>query len=370
MHCRRVGRCAGRHSLVVPCVTAETARLSHHKVFDCSIQLSTLRTEVVISINAAAYLEFLRAMPDWQTTPEQVIAGAREELARRREQLGDRNQLPSDEMLIEAVQGDRWFANLVARFLDELPPAVSGSLRQVPVGIINLNAINAHSIRSPSGEPLITLSRSLIKTTGYYAEALVAYSKLPPREANAYFDRIRRVILANFMPGADTVFAEEMVQISRDDYLTKGALAEMTQVFVLAHEYAHIYLGHLEKAPTRGLRVDTPSGSRDVQFYQLSRGAEFEADSVGWQWYWQAASRMGGISAFVPALRVLGGLTFFELLALVEENLPQFDQYSTHPHPIQRLAAICTLIERTGSPEEFDVAIKVAQAAVKAPKLL
>ncbi|SDH03583.1 hypothetical protein [Desulfosporosinus hippei] len=134
-------------------------------------------------------------------------------------------------------------------FLDVLPLEVSEKLRDVYIGILPTYKINASATKAPHGKPIIKLHCQLMTAIAHYNETQMLYGEISKNsEANddflckSYLEICNCFIYQPYLPKMSLLppllNQEKLQLVYRKTFLH--------ELFIIAHEYAHIYLGHLE----------------------------------------------------------------------------------------------------------------------------
>ena len=137
---------------------------------------------------------------------------------------------------------------------------------------------------------------------------------------------------------------------SQEHAVMLSLLLTSAERFIVAHEFAHLILGHLE--PDRRTSTRRLPAEAEVEYIQTRKEEEFEADQLGLE-ILREFHRQEGVS--VGATRavicfVFGCLTAFESTAVLEGMVVQTD---THPTPSERLDRLLhQLSEEEGIPPD------------------
>jgi hypothetical protein len=138
------------------------------------------------------------------------------------------------------------------------------------------------------------------------------------------------------------------IKLSPDELYYIAFNLAASEMFVLAHELAHVYAGHLENSAIRSIAHDQVDllRKRPLECYQLSWQQEIEADRLGFFHFlkaWPQCELRFNKSELNP-VDIIAPFSFFELLQLVESNISIPDAYMTHPPAIQRSGAIMDVL--------------------------
>jgi hypothetical protein len=298
-------------------------------------------------MDAREYLEFLNQLHHVEVDQAAYKEAQTEWLKQRSGQLGNpsgedayptavfRALNPSPEQISDLIT-----TILLEPFVRTLPNDAQEALASIPLGVLPIRAVNAHVVRAPSGEPLILMNQALLNMVSYYMEVKMGvaalYMKKEFEVANKYLNYSYAIILGNFEKlGSDYPTPSQMVRLSPEMFALAMMETLAVETFVIAHELAHVYAGHLEGSAVHEVEIGRQD-RRSVQFYQLSRQQEYEADRLGWMWYQQALPDLAfaeDLLTFAP----VAPLGVFVLLALVEKNFKNADAYSTHPSSMDRV---------------------------------
>ena len=265
---------------------------------------------------------------------------------------------------------------LLAPLLDVLDEKTQAQLEQVPIGYLTLRALNAHSFKSPEGDPIIVMNQGLPTLLSEYMEVQVEANAIReqqgPRAEHLYRQNWYRFLLEQFdniLPfdnnlvsaPYDLLETKATVKIKSSELFYVGFNLAASEMFVLAHELAHIYAGHLESSAIRSVAHDQAplQEKRPLECYQLSWQQEFDADRLGFLHFlkaWPRCEIRPRMAQLVPP-DIIAPFSFFELLHLFESNIASPDAYITHPPAIQRSRAILEMLWTLYNLEEPKTAI-------------
>jgi hypothetical protein len=219
------------------------------------------------------------------------------------------------------------------------------AFEHVPVGALSVTELNAFAIRTPGGGAAVGLNMSLwafLKIIDYCAIAMI-FRKTPVaigvhHTDNTYAQNILLVIEAIRSGGFIIASSEGKYSISDcvgpAAWPQKVVFSAMTTqlVFILLHEYGHIYHGHLNANLTR--RVG--SKGADIDVYLTSHRQEFEADEFAVRRLLHSMPDEGARQFCMMALS-----TLFLLFDACEEKKGEDSRLlGTHPASRDRLEKI------------------------------
>ena len=334
-------------------------------------------------MNAIQYLEFLeQCTRESEDDLAEHIINAQKWGRLRAKQLGDEEisaLYSKNATREELIQGPKKMINerIYAPLMNALPKSVSSKVKDVPLGILPIRAVNAHVIKAPNGEPLIILDRGLMHMAFFFMELQAATSeilvKFGAKAAESNLVSGYRFIVQYFGQGGQLSYPFTVQPMA------KSVLHKMMQVtlaietFAITHELAHIYADHLDKAPTKSFNMTSQKEVAEevsAEFYQMSREHEFEADKLAWEWYQMIYEKIPEISFGLDSVQAcVIPLNFFVVVALVEKNLAIPDRFSTHPPALARLRSLIENLSDEGNREILESAKGILQLAQSVPKL-
>jgi hypothetical protein len=252
---------------------------------------------------------------------------------------------------------------LLPPLLDVLDEQTRAELAAIPVGFVTLRALNAHAFRTPDGDPVIVVNQGLMTLLSEFLEVQVEAAMMAGQRGAAAADKFRRdwyrFLLTQFdriKPFDNGLLTApyELIQAKASVKLEDAALYYVvtnlaaSELFVLAHEFAHVYAGHLAESTVKGIVHDEVDllGKTPLDCYQLSWEQETVADRLAYVHFLKAWPRceLRKLPGELRAEEVIAPLSFFELLHFVESNLALPDAYMTHPPAIQRCYAVMDVI--------------------------
>lgn len=236
----------------------------------------------------------------------------------------------------------RTLTRLRTRIKDEQIAARLDQLQaKVTVGAVREGEVSAASMRFPDGSHLVVIDHGLSLLT-WHAAALLAirWSMIeseqkgePAPEAHDAAARAFRLATSRIAVGGRAGVLPPLV-LSRTELGTSSLLTLEMDVFVLAHELAHVLLGHLQ-APDQTLGV---VGGRNVLLGKQTED-EFAADQLALMLMFNDALNDGELSVDVAQLRLAAVRTFLTVLEEYEHACFLFAP-STHPPAQARWEAL------------------------------
>ncbi|MFI1801129.1 hypothetical protein ACH427_27785 [Streptomyces sp. NPDC020379] len=224
--------------------------------------------------------------------------------------------------------------------------------------------LNARAFKSPCGDPIIVVNQGLPSLLSEFKEvqieAVHLHDQADAATENAYRRAWYRFILAQFdgihpfdngmleTPG-NLLQAKAAIRLPKPTIYFTYLDIIGAEMFVLAHELAHVSAGHLDAAQVHSVAPDGSAPSPDKESltcYELSWQQEYEADRLGFLHFlkaWPHAPMHPPGFPITPP-EIISPLSLFELLHLVESNLGSPDAYGTHPPAWRRAIEIIRII--------------------------
>ena len=171
-----------------------------------------------------------------------------------------------------------------------------------------------------------------------------------------------RFIVECFTPGRTANYPLLNVELSESDFGQIQMKTMANELFVIAHEFAHVFLGHLARTEERPLVAG--DGTLEVTAYALSRDMEYEADEQAVRWI----AALPGTASGEPGLALATASTSMavEVLMMVhtlDVNSRVGSREYFHPLAIERMKhiqAVCSPIMRQMDKELLEDMIKNA----------
>jgi len=163
-----------------------------------------------------------------------------------------------------------------------LPKDAQEKLKDVYIGVLDTFNVNASAIMNNSkcDTPVVILHGQLLAVISQFAElqVLIAY----------YDDKIQELI-RSFHEIIDGYLYQNYAirlpvlesNLSEEQSLQVGLNTVFYEVFIILHELAHIYLGHLD---TSGSEILYLNNEEKIFIHQNNKKKEFEADAKAMKW--------------------------------------------------------------------------------------
>lgn len=171
-------------------------------------------------------------------------------------------------------------------FIEALPDDVREKLKDVYIGILPTYKINASVLKGPNDKPIIILHSQLLTAISHYNETQLLYGKKIKKSekqavdflVNSYSEISKCFVYSNYAPRMSMLPTKLNMQELSYAY-QKTILQEL---FIIAHECAHVYLGHLNKIETKKLPFSKKN--TEIDEYIKRQKFELEADLQAIKW--------------------------------------------------------------------------------------
>ncbi len=237
--------------------------------------------------------------------------------------------------LVEAYLRDVVEAPIL-RGMDDREQAIA---RGVLVAAVPMDTINARAMRTDAGEFLVVLNERLMALIHTWNELQILSAVKGGEDGSlAQFARTFAPIMDCYLTplSGKTLPVFDFDELEPPYQMLAAVKTTLAEQFILAHELAHICLGHIGPAPeksfARAAYWETYDAQNDMQ--QM----EFDADAQAVQWLLAGGEAAGG--------RLLLAVEVLALLHFIECNTGFPPKQASHPSAIARLR---NLRERFGS---------------------
>jgi len=213
------------------------------------------------------------------------------------------------------------------------------SLKNVLIDIIPCSKINAYSIKADNNEYLIIINERLMGLiSSFHQLELYSIQKLSSDKDETDFAKNFSPILDCFLNPLSGNTLPVLSYKELPSKLQHLALIKtiMCEQFILAHELAHIYLGHLKSASDHSIINDefwvTYTANND------SQQMEFDADIQATKWIISLSKVKSNFNPLQNSLLLF--INVFTIFHLIECNIGFPLKNASHPSAIARLINI------------------------------
>ncbi|MFC4634524.1 hypothetical protein ACFO3O_11435 [Dokdonia ponticola] len=234
---------------------------------------------------------------------------------------------------------DYFESSQYAKYLKKLNPKFRQSCIDIPHGTIHTNEANGTCLKTPFGN-IITLSYSLREFL-YYMNLFHFGEQLGVKQQDIHYAFILAI---RIMIGTESLDFEIDSRGKLPKSIKKHIdyLTDWQMKFVIGHEYAHHYLGHLKNESKLKSHNKVLGKGNNIKHYTYRQSCEFEADLHSIQ---ETIYNDKNKSELLN-----GAFLFFISLQLydkVEEYLfPKIRYSNTHPEPLDRLWTLRKAIKK------------------------
>ena len=209
-----------------------------------------------------------------------------------------------------------------------------GRLGNTIVAAIPLSSINARTYKADNNEYLIVVNDRLLALIYSWSELqimpFVATDSWPDNFAQNFSPVIDCYLTPNSGCALPIISFEEIPEEFLPVLVLKTQCAER---FIVAHELAHIVLGHLEKV--RDLTFHEDSYGFSAESYNIEQQKEYDADVQAVHWMKKSFEAQG-----MPDNFMFFCVEVFVLFHYIECNLGFPQKTGSHPSALSRLINI------------------------------
>lgn len=183
-------------------------------------------------------------------------------------------------------ESEQLYNKIAEEFLNLLSRDVREKLQDIYIGVMPTNNTNASTFKMPNGKPIITIDMQLMTAIQQYNEArmlfgkLINYNKEKAEDLliSSYKEIVKCFKYHNYLPKMsflpNILTKEEIGLVIVTTYIQ--------EMFIIAHEYAHIYLGHLDSVKNINLSYNNEQVNLDK--YITNQKLELDADIQALKW--------------------------------------------------------------------------------------
>lgn len=220
---------------------------------------------------------------------------------------------------------------VVEPFLKSLDESIQQLLGDIWVGVIPICSPNAFCQYVPNTlTPVVVVYERLMAALSFRTESLLIYGKIREHDEKlaGVFMRYYMQKLVDFFEGKSGLPIYELPE----DIKEKAVLVAMAQeLFIIAHEFAHIYLGHLDYAKIESLHLE--ENDIDFDFFTYDQRLELAADLQASKWIIDFKNKGLAKGPLVIANDFSMLLEIFTLFQLIQENNEIYQKTKNESHP-------------------------------------
>lgn len=255
-------------------------------------------------------------------------------------------------------------------FIESLPENIAKSLKPIFFATLPIKDPNSQAIRDPHRNTIIIIDNALPKIIYYYIETMHIYSK---ELTSQFFKAVEsmyedyRLIIKYFRAETDKKFQIPKRRINTPELHMIVSSTIDLQIFIIAHELAHIFAGHMKETTNTSLKT-LQNNDIEVNFFKKSQQQEFEADEIAMSWLISIHKTPKNEKIFFRQTSPINSLSIFNLLQLVETNLGVINKYSAHPSAITRIEKLLSLFWNRLSDKEKEYGDILLKTCLTTPK--
>jgi len=255
--------------------------------------------------------------------------------------------------------------DLIDPILELLPAEVKVRLENVVVGFLPTYRINASAIKCPNGKPLVILHTQLLAAISHYNEAQYISGTLMSSSDEKLQIEGERLLIESYQEIVKcfryhayapkmSILPNTLDKIEHRVVLDKTLLHEL---FIILHEFAHIYLGHLDR---NFLNKEYCFGQiSNIQEYVRTQQMELDADLQAANWMIEVSKNPNIIAYPMLTMLKLAPYIAFECFMMmhfleINANRNRFEIGSGIERAIDREEATRRIIQTVLELEELE----------------
>jgi hypothetical protein len=228
--------------------------------------------------------------------------------------------------------------HVYAPFVAALPPEVQRSLADVVVGLVPVRTVNASTLIGPSGDLVVTMNTGLLGIVSFLHELNAeVINQSDPLTHPDLLVRRYRFIVDYYNAGGALEYPRDLSPLSPLWIHRVYQWSLATELFVVAHELAHVHLGHVNANSTQNVNLARGTNVAALVVSKPDAQQEFDADALAWRWVVEHYQAVELIDDLPPEVFGRAALEHFLLLVLIDRNGRSPEIPDTHPKPMKRL---------------------------------
>jgi hypothetical protein len=248
----------------------------------------------------------------------------------------------SNKYSILSLEGQEKFLKdfLIDPFLRNIPPNISAELKDIRVGMLPTFNPNASAIQVPGNGPLIILHTELLAAISFYNELQILagkhYLKSEFDEGSNLQNFGHKFLVDCFRKDRTVNFPILPLTLSEKEMIIVQRKTLSNELFIIAHEFAHIYLKHFHKNKISALNIAGKGIS--IRRYDMAQQSELDADIQAVKWLAYINDNKDKNDLTLPSVGM--AVEVLMLVHIFEINQPRNMKTSSHPLAITRLQNI------------------------------
>jgi hypothetical protein len=240
-------------------------------------------------------------------------------------------------------QQEKWLLDeIVTPFLSNIPTEDARQLVDVPVGLLPIYEPNAWAVQTPGGENLIALHTEIASVISFYSELQIAIWKIHSENQELAYELHEKgfeAIFQSFRQQRKLAFPIIPVKLTPQEFGVVQMKTFASELFILAHEFAHVALGHTGACVNAQLGMARKTHVRKFNWEQQQ---ELDADLKAIEWlYHLKGKNISTLSQLATKFPIMCAEALV-LIHFVESHVGFPDATSTHPPASERLKNIAS----------------------------
>ncbi len=257
----------------------------------------------------------------------------------RRKQLGIEGKLFEKYKTIFEDENyiDDYFQNIASRFIASLADEVQKKLKNVCIGVLPSYKVNASAILNiQCDDYVIVLHSQLLAVISQFCEIQwFIYKDFSDGKMNEFiYKKLEDLVNCYNYPNYAIKLKILPAELTKDEFYLLYNQMTIIEMFVIAHELAHIYLGHCQNAHTRKINLDNDNSS--VEILSHNKKKEFEADLQAIKWIVEVIRKKENNMYSFYKQNEIFCLEIFQLFHIIEVSNGLYDDFITEAKNMSR----------------------------------
>jgi hypothetical protein len=175
---------------------------------------------------------------------------------------------------------------VIEPFLASLKQDTHKTLKNVVVGSLRKEKIKAETFLGPFGQPVVIFHDGLIWMIDHFKwiQVFRKVHKFQPFARSYYMEELGKLQYFYFSDGNMDVKLMRG-ELPLEVLVSRTIEVQFMKLFIFAHEYAHVLLGHLKHISNDIVSIGKEPISTEFKRYTINQVMEFDADELAYQWY-------------------------------------------------------------------------------------
>lgn len=247
--------------------------------------------------------------------------------------------------------------DMIDPLLEIIDDKTTAILKDINFKLLPSNNPNAYAFFNDETGSTIILNSLLLGAISFYNEVQIIganYLK-ETNDQDGFYKFVRhghKYLIECFLKGTNLPLPPAV--LSKKEFALSNFKTLSQELFIVAHELAHIYLGHVNKNNLIPITVKFDGNDKKVYTLNLSQEMELEADEQATNWLVKAQSKNLQNDSFKLINGNIGlSIEVFILLHIIEVNTEIPDETASHPSALIRLYSVLDSCKNKFKEEEI-----------------